>query len=221
MHHSAKDLTGQRFGCLTAIQRVSGAPTKDRKKSRTAKWLFRCDCGLEVVKDGSEVNRTLKRNGFISAGPCGKKRISEGRTTHGMSSHVAYIAWRNAHHRCRQPNHQSFHNYGGRGITVDPCWETFEAFWADMGPTWKKGLTLERVDNEGNYGPQNCEWVTMEVQARNRRGSLPVSIKDISRKTGVGQSTLRYRWDHGLSMTSSTADPDRVSWSEEMTASRS
>jgi hypothetical protein len=215
----AKDLTGQKFGCLTAIERVP-SPARVTTYQPTL-WRFRCDCGLEVVKNAADVKKQIKKGGVVSAGPCGKKALSDLKTTHGMTKHPAYLAWRNAHHRCRQPNHQAYHNYGARGIKVLPEWETFEAFWADMGPTWQKGLTLERIDNNGNYGPRNCRWATRQEQIENTRRSLPVNMKALSRKLGIGHTTLIYRWHHKLSMTSSTPDPDRASWSEEIAAARS
>ena len=218
MQHNAKDWTGQRFGCLTAIQRTSGAQTKDRSKDRRATWLFRCDCGLEVEKIAGEIARQARRGGYPSAGPCGRQVQSDTKKTHGMSKHPAYIAWRNARQRCELPTSHAWHNYGGRGIRVCERWQDFGAFWADMGPTWAPGLTLDRKDNDGHYEPGNCRWVSMETQANNRRGSLPVNMARLSRETGIGQTTLLYRWHRNLSMTCSTPDPDRASWSEAIQA---
>ena len=217
MHHSATDFTGRRYGCLTAVRRVSGPPPKDRSKTRSSRWLFRCDCGLEVEKIAAEVARQVRRGGVPSAGPCGRKTQSDTKKTHGMSKHPAYIAWRNARQRCMLPTVQAWKNYGGRGIKMDSRWDSFEAFWADMGPTWAPGLTLDRADNDGPYSPENCRWVTETVQAENRRGALPVNMRALSRQTGISPSTLYYRWHRNQSMTCSTPDPDRVSWSLGMT----
>ncbi len=216
--HSAKDFTGQRFGCLTAIRRTAGAQTKDRSKSRMAKWLFRCDCGLEVEKIAVEVARQVKRGGSPSAGPCGRKKQSDVHKTHSMSNHPAYIAWRNAKQRCELPTAQAWKNYGGRGIRMNDSWQHFETFWADMGPTWQAGLTLDRMDNDGHYEPGNCRWADMTTQSHNRRGALAVNMRALSRATGISASTLYYRWHRNQSMTCSTPDPDRVSWSEVIAA---
>lgn len=172
-------------------------------------WLFRCDCGIEVEKLPAD----LKKQANPSAGPCGKERLAARRRTHGMSGHPAFAVWRSMLDRCRLPTHQAWHNYGGRGITVSPEWMSFEAFWADMGPEYRPGLSIERMDNNGPYSKRNCRWATAREQARNTRRSLPVDLRKAHEQTGVPLSTLRYRWKHGLSMTSSTADPERVSWS--------
>ena len=72
--------------------------------------------------------------------------------------------------RCRLPTHQAWANYGGRGVSVCSAWQaSFEAFWADMGPTYAKGLTLDRLDNSGDYTPENCAWRTYTDQSNNRR----------------------------------------------------
>ena len=218
MQHNAKDFTGLRFGCLTAVRRVAGAQTKDRAKSRMAKWLFRCDCGLEVEKIAVEVARQVTRGGIPSAGPCGRKRQSDVHKTHAMSKHPAYIAWRNAKQRCELPTSHAWHNYGGRGIRMCERWQRFENFWSDMGPSWQPGLTLDRIDNNGHYAPGNCRWVDARTQAHNRRGALPVNMARLAREIGIGQTTLLYRWHRNLSMTCSTPDPDRVSWSEALAA---
>lgn len=75
--------------------------------------------------------------------------------------------------RCLDPNHPAYHNYGGRGITVCPEWvESFESFWETMGPTWKKGLDIDRIDNSSGYSPSNCHWATRPVNSRNKRTSV-------------------------------------------------
>ena len=87
---------------------------------------------------------------------------------HGMSSSKTYIAWKHMVMRCYNKNDKGFCNYGGRGIQVCDRWRNFENFYADMGIA-PKGLSLDRIDNNGNYEPPNCRWITMAQQNRNSR----------------------------------------------------
>jgi len=204
MHHRAKDYTGQVFGCLTALKYAG-------TNGRRSMWTFRCTCEKEVVRGASDTEKYARQGGNPSCG-C---MIGVKSKSHGMSKHPVYAVWRSMKDRCRLPTHQAWHNYGARGITVCSRWDgSFEEFWADMGPTYMPGLTLDRKDNNGNYIPENCRWVTPEIQAQNTRSALPVDLKKAVALTGVSRSTLLYRWHRNLSMTSATPDPDRVSWSE-------
>lgn len=205
MHHRAKDYTGQTFGCLTAVRYVGAR--------RHSMWEFQCTCGNRVTRAAIDVEKYARRGGTPSCG-C---MVGAKSRTHAMSSHPAYWVWRSMRDRCRLPSHQAWHNYGGRGIVVCEAWDrSFAAFWADMGATYQPGLTLDRIDNNGPYSPENCRWVSYKVQAGNRRGALPVDMAEAVRLTGLPRSTLLYRWHRNLSMTSSTPDPDRASWSEVM-----
>jgi hypothetical protein len=123
--------------------------------------------------------------------------------THGHSPAHArsgtYNAWRNMRQRCRNPEHPQYPNYGARGITVCDRWSSFETFLADMGER-PQGLTLERINNDGNYAPDNCVWDTNGVQQRNKRTThlltfdgRTLCLKDWAREAGINYSTLRKR----------------------------
>lgn len=207
LHHRALDLTGRRFGMLTALH----VEFSDGRKLR---WRFQCECGGECVKTTADVNKDMKAGRTPNCGCKTRELIGRANTRHGMVNHPAYWVWRSMRDRCRLPSHQAWKNYGARGITVCARWDnSFEAFWMDMGPSYQPGLTLDRIDNSKGYSPENCRWATRMTQAGNRRKSLPVDIRKAQARTGIPCSTLNYRWKHGLSMTSSMPDPDRDSWS--------
>lgn len=194
MHPRARDLTGLRVGYLTAVS-YQGSDGRD------SIWLLRCDCGKEITMPASEYTKQHQRGVLASCG-C-KKRESIGRknTKHGMSKHPAFAVWRSLIDRCTLPSHQAWKNYGGRGITVCERWRTsFENFWADMGETYQPGLTLDRRDNNGNYEPGNCRWVSARQQCRNKRGNRfietpwgTLTVAEAAQKANIGVTTLHYR----------------------------
>jgi hypothetical protein len=117
--------------------------------------------------------------------------------SHGMARTRPYKTWVSMLNRCRNPNSEHYHNYGGRGISVCDRWQSFENFYADMWPTRFAGGSLERIDNDGNYEPDNCRWATASEQGRNRRTNVFYSLdgktkclKDWATDTGVKYTTL-------------------------------
>jgi hypothetical protein len=133
-----------------------------------------------------------------------------------MSKHPAYAVWRSMCDRCRLPTHQAWKNYGARGIVVSPEWEaSFDAFWRDMGSTYQVGLTIERVNNDAGYSTANCVWVTHKTNSRNTRRSRRImtpwgemTVAEASERSGIGVTTLLYRLDHGVSLSSIFSTPD-------------
>lgn len=158
-----KDITGQRYGRLLVLRLA-----RERKNGGSV-WWCRCDCGVEKeIRSGS----LRKKNGdkTVSCGCFQKEASSACHTTHGLSqTSDVYWTWVQMRYRCSSPSSDSYPSYGGRGIRVDPRWENFEIFMADMGPKPGPDYTLERVNNNGNYGPDNVIWATPKTQSRNKR----------------------------------------------------
>lgn len=127
--------------------------------------------------------------------------------THGMRHHRAYNTWNHMMFRCYHTEDSRYKNYGGRGIRVDDKWHHFAGFWEDMKEGYNKNLTLDRIDNNGNYCKKNCRWATWKQQERNRSdafkvlfGGENISLKDLCEQKNVDYHMVylrinRYQWD--------------------------
>jgi len=156
-----RDLTGQRFGKLVVLGLSHIQP---EGAARRAWWNTRCDCGAEKAIRGNN----LTTGGATTCG-CGYR---EAVTRHGMKGSPEYRSWQAMKQRCLYEKHKSFDHYGGRGITICPQWlASFENFYADMGPR-PEGTTLDRIDPDGDYTPDNCRWASHATQTANRKRSI-------------------------------------------------
>lgn len=136
-----------------------------RKKKQL--WVYKCFCGREKIMYKQNVERGLSKSCGCEHG----KKISESKVRHGMSNSAVYRVWNGMKQRCINPNNSRYKDWGGRGIKVCERWKRFDEFWEDMKDGYKKGLTIDRIDNNGNYCKENCRWVTMQEQQLNRTNS--------------------------------------------------
>lgn len=188
---------GAVFGRLTVVGPVLPGSRADRVTRRVP-----CECtcgGRKVVAVRSLEQGLTKSCGCISREAAISRNLS-----HGLCGLPEYAVWSAMRARCNNPRNKAFCNYGARGIRVDPRWDDFGLFISDMGRR-PEGLTLERLDNDGDYTPGNCIWATRDEQARNRRVSVAVEVRgvlktvsDLSRETGTPASTIYWRISRGL-----------------------
>lgn len=179
------DLAGQRFGRLLVIARAAS----DLKGG--SRWFCLCSCGIQRVIAA----HNLKRGHTKSCG-CLQKQAAELRAVHSMHGTPTYRSWQAMKTRC---NCRSYKNYGGRGVTYDPVWESFEQFYSDMGER-PEGMTLDRVDSSGHYSAENCRWASWKEQGRNRRNNVLLeyqgevrNLSEWSEITGISYQTLYTR----------------------------
>lgn len=185
------NIIGKKFNKLTVICRVGSS------KSRDVLYKCKCDCGKETFSTGYKLRKGIK----ISCGCAQRESASKKMKKHGFSSTKIYDIWCLMIQRCEYKKHPYFYRYGGRGIIVCDEWKNdFMNFynWA-VKNGYKEGLTIERIDNDGDYCPENCRWATRKEQARNRKtnhfiwlNNKRYCLAEISEKTGINYNKIIY-----------------------------
>lgn len=158
-----KDIAGQRFGRLIAIEWTG---RKDHNGSYL--WLCRCDCGQTSTLPAARL-----RYGRVTS--CGCNKYSGlGQYRHGGTHSILYRIWCSMRQRCNDPGCNAYKYYGARGIKVCTRWSDFANFLTDVGERPHPDLSIDRIDNDGNYEPDNVKWSTRKEQVRNRRQPPPM-----------------------------------------------
>lgn len=157
VHHAFKDLTGKRFGMLTVLEQG------ERSKTGAIRWRCLCDCGKESLVLTSHLNDGHS----TSCGCLNRKVLVERSTTHGDAGTKLYLVYRGMHDRCEREKNTHYKWYGGRGIRVCEEWGDYVTFkeWA-LNHGYQEGLTIDRIDPDGNYCPENCRWITKSENSK-------------------------------------------------------
>lgn len=201
------DLTGQRFGRLIVIEKTQ----KDGK----AMWRCQCECGKETVVLGNSLLRGATR----SCGCLWLERTREIntvlKTRHGARHTRLYYVWIEMKQRCSNPNNKRYVDYGGRGIRVCEEWKDFAVFqkWA-LENGYQEGLSIDRINNDENYEPQNCRWANRKTQCRNQRKNHLIIYKgqtktltEWAEQFCINKHTLRMRLKLGWSVEEALETP--------------
>lgn len=190
----------------TAIERADDAFARSGR--RRPLWLCRCACGIWKLVLQQNLLLALRApvGGSRSCGCLQLERVQSHGHARRRRPSTEYMAWLAAKKRCANPRNASFPNYGGRGITMCARWsESFEAFLADIGPKPHADWSLDRIDPEQGYAPDNCHWAPPAVQARNRRNTRwyefegqPAVLGEVARFLGITRHQARSLERQGL-----------------------
>lgn len=189
------NLIGRTFGHLTVTRQIDAHPPT---------WECVCECGTVRI---SRTKPLTRRGGIRHCGCKTKERQRHASTRHGLSQSTEHAIWRGMRSRCLIPSAGNYVNYGGRGITVCERWNTFENFLTDMGLRPSPSHSIERINNDGPYCPDNCRWATASEQHRNTRRTKWIEFEGQTRSLAewaelrqIADTTIDERLKRGWSL---------------------
>lgn len=202
------DLSGSVFGRWVVIE-----PSSTKVYTHHHAHLCRCQCGTERIVSTSR----LKRNLTLSCGCAATEAAAKQNTRHGYTKHRLAATWRTMKERCSNPNHCGYHRYGGRGIHVCERWLSLKNFVEDNDDLALPGLSIDRINNDLGYSPENCKWSSAEEQMNNRTITVHLdlngrsqSITRWARELGIADQVLRKRIQAGWSVEKTLTTPLRT-----------
>ena len=182
------DLTGNRYGKLVALERA-------KNRGKHTMWKCKCDCGNYTITGASELKQGTTKS-------CGCLKFESRNSTHGLTKTRLYSIWSKMKDRCLNKNNPAYKWYGGRGITICQEWlDDFANFYNwSIENGYKEGLSIDRIDVNGNYEHCNCRWITLEEQALNTRTTKFLTYKGETKTvsewcqiTGIKKTTMLNR----------------------------
>lgn len=200
----SKDLSGLNFGRWVVLSRA------EKKDHGHVFYNCRCECGSLKTLRGS-----MLTSGASGSCGCLRNELTSSRSgTHRLTGSLTYRSWRSMRDRCLNKAHHNYPRYGGRGITICPEWDDFEAFLADMGERPSQEYTIDRIDVNRNYAPDNCRWADAKAQGLNRRDTKwltyrgeTLSTKDMAEKYGIPRTALTKRLARGWDVETAISKP--------------
>ncbi len=191
------DLTGKRFSRWTVIHR-----SKNNRHNQPT-WLCRCVCGVEKIVTGGILSSGQSKSCGCHKKDVQRQRMLERNTSHGLSKTKTYKIWSGIQTRCLNPNSSGYPKYGAKGVTICERWNDYENFLADMGEC-PDGMSIDRINNDLGYSPENCRWVDMKTQQNNRTNNNVITINGETKTfsqwadiSPVSRNTIRNRINSG------------------------
>lgn len=218
MRRKFGDLSGMKFGHLTVLRKDRFPSHKGGRDTTIPGWLCRCDCP-EATERMVLAHQLV--DGLIKSCGCAQFENISQRITHGCSRgggvSPEYSTWAAMKTRCLNPNTNCWERYGGRGITLDERWMSFENFLEDMGPKPSQKHSIDRIDNNKGYNKENCRWVTDEIQRMNKRNSVLLEyngekkgMHEWARELGINKGTIKSRLVYGWSVEDALTKPLKI-----------